>query len=174
MTITLIRQETISLGFSKHSFRPLSEGRLTFKGISSTVIRAKRVKFLQPTVHRIHSLGKSKALAVPERSQKCLLNNRKYMRQETMTVASINILYLVDSELIFWIRSNILFSAFFRSGYEALLSRIYLHLRPRVWVRMSYELVQLQVSWPMNKMSWETENTSTPDATGSMNDWERT
>ena len=55
-----------------------------------------------------------------------------------------------DSELLFWIESNVLSSAFSRPRYDALLSRIHLYLRSRVRMRMSYELVTMQVSSPAN------------------------
>ena len=77
VSITVIRQETISLAFRNHSFRHPIEGRLTFRDISPVVIRTKRVNLLQSTVYQIHSLGKSTALVVLERSQNYLPNNRK-------------------------------------------------------------------------------------------------
>jgi hypothetical protein len=40
-------------------------------------------EFIASTVYKIHSLAKSKALAVPERSQNYLPNHTKYRRQET-------------------------------------------------------------------------------------------
>ena len=67
VSITLTRQETFSPAKRNYSFRLQMEGRLTFRDISPVVIRAKRLNLLQSTVHRIHSLAKSKALAVPER-----------------------------------------------------------------------------------------------------------
>ena len=79
------------------------------------------------------------------------------------------------------IESNILSSAFSRSGYDALLSRMNLHFRSRVWMRMSYELIPTEASWPMNRMRWfptlrwiERENASTQDAPVSMNESKRT
>ena len=67
VSITLIRQETISLAIRNHSIRPPMEGRLTCKDISPVVTHTKRVNLLQSTVYKIHSSAKSKALAVPER-----------------------------------------------------------------------------------------------------------
>ena len=132
MSITRIRHETISPASRNYSFRHSIEGRLTFRDISPVITRTKRVNFLRPTVHRIHSLAKSKALAVSQRSQNYIPNHSKYKRQETLTVTSSDILQLADSELIFWIEFNILSSTFSRSGCDALLSRIYLCLRSRV------------------------------------------
>ena len=90
--ITLIRQEIISLAISNYSFRLPTEGGLTFRDISPVVIPIKRVNLLQSTVYEIHSLAKSKAVAVSERLQKYLPNNSKYRRYKTMTVTSIDIL----------------------------------------------------------------------------------
>ena len=81
--ITLIRQETISLAIRNYSFWHPIEGRLTFR---------ERLNLLQSTVYKIHSLAKSKALAVSESSQTHLPNNSKCMRQETVIVTSIDIL----------------------------------------------------------------------------------
>ena len=63
-----------------------------------------------------------------------------------MTVTSIDIREQADSELIFWIESNMSSSAFSLSGYNALLSRIYLHPQSRVRLQMSYELIPMEVS----------------------------
>ena len=63
-----------------------------------------------------------------------------------MTVASIDILEQADLERIFWIEFNILSCTFSRSGYDALLSRIHLHFRSRVGMRMSYEFIPMQAS----------------------------
>ena len=49
-----------------------------------------------------------------------------------MTVICTHTLKLADSELIFLIEFNILSSAFSRLGYDALLSRIHLHLQSPV------------------------------------------
>ena len=46
VSITLIRQETISLAIRNHSFRPPIEGRLIFRDISSVGIRTERVNLL--------------------------------------------------------------------------------------------------------------------------------
>ena len=92
MSISLIRQEIISLAIRNHLFRHAIEGKLKSSDISPVVKQAKSVNSLQSTVHQIHSLTKSIALAVQGRSPKHLPNNRKYMRQETMTVTSTDIL----------------------------------------------------------------------------------
>ena len=92
----------------------------------------KECELIASTVYKTHSSAKSKALAVPHRSQKSLPFNSKYRRHESMTVTSTDILYQVDSEVIFWIGSNILSSASSRSEYDVLLSRIDLYLRSRV------------------------------------------
>ena len=61
-----------------------------------------------------------------------------------MTVTSTDILWLVDSQLIFWIGSDVLSSASSRSGYDTLLSRMHRNLRS--CVRMSCELIPIQIS----------------------------
>ena len=48
--------------------------------------------FIASTVYKTHSLVKAKALAVPERSQKCLPKTSSYRRHETMAVTSTDIL----------------------------------------------------------------------------------
>ena len=84
--ITLIRQETIGLSIRNHSFWPPVEGRLTLR---------ERLNLLQSTVYNIHSVAKSKAVTVSERSQRHLSNNSNYTRHDSMTVTSIPIcLYL--------------------------------------------------------------------------------
>ena len=92
MSISLIRQEIISLAIRNHLFRHAIEGKLKSSDISPVVKQAKSVNSLQSAVHQIHSLMKSIALAVQGRLPKHLPNNRKYMRQETMTVTSIDTL----------------------------------------------------------------------------------
>jgi hypothetical protein len=132
VSITLIHQETISLAIRNQTFRHPVEGRLIFRDISPVFTRTKRVNLSQATVQQVHSSAEFKALAVQERSQKYLPNNSKYKRHKTMTVTSIIILWLADSELVFWVECNISSSAFSRSGYDALLSRMHLRLRSRV------------------------------------------
>ena len=77
VSITLICQETISLAIRNHSFRPPIEGRHTFRDISSVVIRAKRVHFLQSTVHQIHSLFRSKVQLIRKDRRAIFLTTAK-------------------------------------------------------------------------------------------------
>ena len=54
MSITLIRQETISLAIRNPSFRHPVEGRRTFRDISPVVIQANHVNLFQSIVYKMH------------------------------------------------------------------------------------------------------------------------
>ena len=61
-----------------YSFRHPVEGRLAFERHVSCHYSNKACEFIASTVCKVHSLAKSKALAVLEKSQKYLANNSKY------------------------------------------------------------------------------------------------
>ena len=92
VSITLIKQETISLATGNHSFRLQIEGRLTFSDMTPFVIRTKCMHLLHRLWTKSTHLGKLKALAVSESSLWFLPKHSKHRRHETITVASTDIL----------------------------------------------------------------------------------
>ena len=151
MSITLIRQKTHQSCYHEPFISSPIEGRLTCRDISPVLIRTKRIHSLQSTVYTksIHKRNRRRSLFRRD-CRTIFLTTANKEERETMTVTSIDILQLADSEVIFWIEFNILASAFSRPGDDELLSRIHLHLRSRVCIQMSYDLIPMQVGWPMN------------------------
>ena len=138
MSITLIRQETISLTIRNHSFWLPIEGRLTSRDISSVVIRVKRM-------HSLHRLYMKSTHQQNRKGSLC----RKDRRSIFLTTAN-------TEGMSRWLwHASISFSQLLQKSYSGSNS-IYYPLPSLNQDTMHYCLACIFISDPVFECEWAT------------------